>query len=155
MIENIKIDKANLSKTELEMLEFLVAKSKGYPQKDEIYWFLTDSGEIESTEWHGDPDDKDTYEIGNCFKTKEDAENAKNKMIILTRIKRLAKDYIDGDKNPDAYVYIDLNDKQIHPAINKSKVYIPDVKVSSGILFNEFKKMISDDDIKTLLNFLI
>ena len=76
-------------------------------------------------------------------------------MIILTKLKRLAKDYVDGDRKPDAYIYIDLNDKQIHPAINKAKVYIPDIKVSSGVLFNEFKKMISEEDITELLKYLI
>lgn len=155
MIENVRIDRENLNEEELSILDKLIAKSKGYPQLHDAYWYISDDCAITPSTWTNTEVDRNSYEIGNYFKTKEEAANALNKITILTKIKRLSSEYIDPDKGSDAYLYIDLNDMNIHPLINKDRIIVPGIKVSSGKLFGEFKQMITKDDIYLLLNILV
>ena len=56
------------------------------PEWDEIYWFVTvDDGDNEAlpTRWFNDVEDTKMHESGNCFKTKEQAE------LALERIKKV------------------------------------------------------------------
>ena len=44
------------------------------PEMHELYFFISTFGEIQSVYWQGNPTDNSTYDYGNCFPTKELAE---------------------------------------------------------------------------------
>ena len=44
------------------------------------YWYITDTGVIESNRWEGDHFDTDRWNVGNVFHTKPDAEQAREKL---------------------------------------------------------------------------
>lgn len=52
------------------------------PSHNELYWLVAEQGITKSTYWCGDSLDEDIRSIGNCFRTKEEAENeiARRKM---------------------------------------------------------------------------
>lgn len=57
-------------------------------EETDIYWFINASGEISSI-YEGDEDEEDTMasrQIGNYFKTKEEAEKAVEKLEVLKRL---------------------------------------------------------------------
>lgn len=64
---------------------------KWVPKVDEKYWFINDCGGIEFTNWsfYEDYDlenhkiDDEHYKIGNCFRTKEEAE------VVAERVRAL------------------------------------------------------------------
>ena len=63
------------------------------PQHNEQYFFIKTHGEIDWTYWEDDNYfDTERYEIGNCFKTREEAEKAVEKAKIYTQLKRLAEE---------------------------------------------------------------
>lgn len=155
MIENVRIDRENLNEEELTILDKLIAKSKGYPSLNEPYWYISDNCVATPSTWTNTEEDRNCYEICNYFKTKEEAINALDKITILTKIKRLSSEYINPNKGLDGYLYIDVRDMDIHLAIDKERIFIPGIKVSSGPLFNEFKQKITKEDIAVLLKVLV
>lgn len=84
-MENITVNMENLSEEEREQLMKLIEKSNGSkrnvwkPEGNEKYFFVSGCGVINSCKWINDTTDNGYYEIGNCFKTKEEAEFALEK----------------------------------------------------------------------------
>ena len=104
MSENITIDLEGLSKEEREQLLRLVEKAKKpkkiwKPKCGEKYWYITLVGVSEET-WNGSGDgfDLGAYELGNCFRTKEEAEFAREKQKIKVGLQRFADEHNDPEK---------------------------------------------------------
>lgn len=52
------------------------------PKNGEEYFYINDDGSIENTDWvDKNLSDKCSYELGNCFKTEEEAEKVKRHLI--------------------------------------------------------------------------
>ncbi|MBQ8298423.1 MAG: hypothetical protein IJX99_01105 [Clostridia bacterium] len=62
------------------------------PKVSEKYWCIIPSGYVDFDTWANNCLDIDRYQIGNCFKTKEEAEKVVEKMEIYTELKRLAEE---------------------------------------------------------------
>ncbi|MBQ8043090.1 MAG: hypothetical protein IJ272_02935 [Clostridia bacterium] len=62
------------------------------PKVSEKYWCITPSGYVDFDTWANNCLDIDRYQMGNCFKTKEEAEKVIEKMEIYTQLKRLAEE---------------------------------------------------------------
>lgn len=92
----IKELKERLAKLETEKVEEPQTK-RWKPNEDETYWFISSGGVIANTDWCGeDTTDVWYYITGNCFKTKEEAEEYKNKLKYTT----LYKNYIEEHSKP-------------------------------------------------------
>ena len=97
-MNNITVNMDNLSTDERNTLLKLIEKAnklKGKVWKPEIgeryYHIRCDAWNmINSYNWNDDSYDKRYYEIGNCFKTKEEAEFALEKQKVFTELKRFA-----------------------------------------------------------------
>ena len=103
MSENITIDLEGLSKEEREQLLGLVEKAKKpekiwKPKCGEWYWFIGSDGQVDNCEWANDHIDRGRYSMGNCFRTKEEAEFTREKQIIKTELQRYADEHNDPDK---------------------------------------------------------
>ena len=104
MSENITINLEGLSKEEREQLLRLVEKAKKpkkiwKPKCGEKYWYITLVGVSEET-WNGSGDgfDLGAYELGNCFRTKEEATFAREKQKVKVELQRFADEHNDPEK---------------------------------------------------------
>ena len=103
MSENITINLEGLNKEEREQLLRLVEKAKRpkkiwKPECGEWYWYIGSDGQISHCEWANDRIDRGRYSMGNCFRTKEEAEFAREKQKIKTELQRFADKYNDPDQ---------------------------------------------------------
>ncbi len=94
-MNNITLNMDNLSTDERNTLLKLIEKAnkpKGKvwkPESNEIYYALASFGNICKSKNNSKKDDK-CYEIGNCFKTEEEAKFALEKQKVITELKRFA-----------------------------------------------------------------
>lgn len=89
---NITINMKNLTEDERELLMKLIEKANKVendvwkPACGEIFYFLYSDGKIGKCHYADDF----AYEIGNCFRTKEEAKFELERLKILTKMKRIA-----------------------------------------------------------------
>lgn len=97
--QNITVNMENLSNEERSTLLSLIEKANKpknkvwKPEKDEIYYYLYSYGKIEEDTWDNINEDRIRYAIGNCFKTKEEAEFALERQKVITELKRFALEH--------------------------------------------------------------
>lgn len=98
MENNITVNMENLSEEEKEQLMKLIQKSNGFkskmwkPNYGRKYFYINDCGAIINSKWYDDVIDTYRYEIGNCFKTKEETEFALEKVKVETELRRFAEE---------------------------------------------------------------
>lgn len=98
MENNITVNMENLSEEEREQLMKLIQKSNGFkskmwkPNYGRKYFYINDCGAIINSKWYDDVIDTYRYEIGNCFKTKEETEFALEKVKVETELRRFAEE---------------------------------------------------------------
>ena len=96
MENNITVNMENLSEEEREQL--MKMKSNGSkrniwkPEYDEWYFYVSGYGIVGSNVWINDYIDNGYYEIGNCFKTEEEAKFALEKLKVETELRRFAEE---------------------------------------------------------------
>lgn len=114
MENNITVNIENLSEDERNILLGLIEKANKQknktwePENDEKYYYAYSMGGVYSDYWTGSLEDKNRYLIGNCFKTKEDAEFAIEKLKVVAELKRFAE-----ENNECAIDWNDIQDKHI------------------------------------------
>ena len=96
-MENISVDMNNLNKTEREQLLTLVTKAnKGkskvcIPEDGEKYWVISSDGQqLSKYTWRGDYFEYGLLAIGNCFKTREEAEFEVERLKVIKELKDYA-----------------------------------------------------------------
>ena len=65
------------------------------PRDDEEYWSLSSGGQPEKGLWGNDELDKTRYIMGNCYRTKEEAESARDKQLALVRVQDKLEELTD------------------------------------------------------------
>lgn len=104
---NITINMENLSKEERDTLLSLVEKANKSvekvwkPEVGEEFYTLFGDGSIDELTWFNNADGIKRYELGNCFKTREEAEFALERQKIITELKRYALEH--NEKEIDWY----------------------------------------------------
>ena len=79
-------------------------------EESEEYWGLDIDGELIFDRWTGCKYDEDCFEVGNMFKTAQEAKKERDKRILLTRFRQF-RDKCNGDRKPvwkeieDSYNY--------------------------------------------------
>lgn len=110
MMEEIKLNIENLNKEEREHLIRLVEKAnkKGSkiwkPDLGEAYYVIDDCSAVYKSAAglaHDESIDEGRYSIGNCFKTREEAEFALERHKVIVELERFAK-----ENNPEAPPYL-------------------------------------------------
>ena len=72
-----------------------------YPfEESEEYWGLDIDGELIFDRWIGCKYDEDCFEVGNMFKTAQEAKKERDKRILLTRFRQF-RDKCNGDWKPN------------------------------------------------------
>lgn len=110
----LKINMNNLTDEERATLLSLVEKANKpvnkvwKPDVEEEFYTLFGDGSINKLTWFNNADRIKRYEIGNCFKTEDEAEFALERQKVITELKRYALEHnkkeIDwSDKEQDKY----------------------------------------------------
>ena len=123
MENNITVNMDNLTTDERNTLLKLIEKANKpknkvwKPELNEMYYAISDVVNIFETRNNSEIDDK-RHNIGNCFKTKEEAEFALEKQKVITELKRFALennecelDWNDNEKSKYFIVYNYLKNK--------------------------------------------
>ena len=61
------------------------------PEKFKTYWLINHDGTISDVTWIDGEFDHDFFAIGNCFRTKEDAEFAVERLKVIAELKEYAE----------------------------------------------------------------
>lgn len=104
-VEELENEIKGLENRKIELLKELeVEKQKTvieYPfAESEEYWGLDIDGELIFDRWTGCKYDEDCFELGNTFKTSQEAKKERDKRILLTRFRQF-RDKCNGDWKPD------------------------------------------------------
>ena len=98
MENNITVNMENLSEEERDQLMKIIKKSNGCkrkvwkPEYSELYFYVSGYGIVGNKTWKNDYMDNGYYGIGNCFKTKEEAEFALEKTKVEAELCRFAEE---------------------------------------------------------------
>ena len=144
MENNITVNMENLSEEEREQLMKLIQKSNKTkrkiwePEYDEWYFSISGCGEVESFNWLNDSTDDSSYGIGNCFKTREDAEFALEKLKVEAELRRFAEENNEHE--------IDWKDKNqvkwyINYIYNYGLVFLKSFAVKSNDIYFSSEKI--------------
>lgn len=83
-------------------------------EESEEYWGLDIDGELIFDRWTGCKYDEDCFEVGNMFKTAQEAKKERDKRILLTRFRQF-RDKCNGDWKPQLremkyYIFLNCTD---------------------------------------------
>lgn len=98
MENNITVNMENLSEEERKQLMKIIKKSNGCkrnlwkPNYGRKYFYINNCGRIMNSEWYDDRIDSEFYKIGNCFKTKEEAEFELERIKVKTELRRFSEE---------------------------------------------------------------
>lgn len=82
-------------KAEVERKE----NTEDWPKCGDIYWLIGVGGETFHDYWKEDTIYEDCLAIGNCFKTKDDAKFAVEKLKVIHELKQFARPHVGGGKD--------------------------------------------------------
>ena len=106
---NIEVNLDNLTKEEQEQFNALVEKankpqSKVWkPEKRDTYYVIDECADICDHTYKGCIDDIKAHSIGNCFKTKEEAKFALEKLKVIAEMKRYIAEHDDVELDWNNY----------------------------------------------------
>lgn len=86
-----------------------------YPfEESEEYWGLDIDGELIFDRWTGCKYDEDCFEVGNMFKTAQEAKKERDRRILLTRFRQF-RNKCNGDWKPQLremkyYIFLNCTD---------------------------------------------
>lgn len=116
MENNITVNMENLSEEERNQLIKLIQKSNGSkgkvwkPESNETYFYISGCGVISSRIWINNNDTNNKYYgIGNCFKTKEEAEFALEKRRVEVELQRFAEENNECDTGVRYFISYNLD----------------------------------------------
>lgn len=77
------------------------------PEADQKYYFSDNDGSVGYNRWDGDHIDRNRFEIGNCFQTKEESKRVAEYLKALATVRGDATKKFTRDRN-NFYVYYDI-----------------------------------------------
>lgn len=104
-IEQLEKELEELKKLEKERLV------QYRPAIGDEYWFVNTVGGTSLAEWKHDDFDKDVYEIGNTYRTKEEAEFVVEKIRTEAELRKFSKPFEWGGNN--YHILSDMNDSSL------------------------------------------
>lgn len=156
---SLNVNMKNLTEEERNQLLALVKKSteekpKAWkPKCDETYYYIISNGDISCINWgHCGDIDYDAYSIGNCYRTREEALFAVEKLKVIIELKRFAEEHnekIDWNNSGKKkyYLYYDYSANNI---VCKFKQYtrMSTIYFSSSDIAQQAIKTIGADRLK-------
>ena len=161
--QTINVNLVNLSEEEREQLMGLIKKANQTHQKrwrgekSDVYYSITGDGRIVDHRESEYTCDNDFYQIGNYFKTKEEAEFELNKRLVYQKLKDYALEHNEGEidwKNSKQEKWVISYDNQFKCLRYRIRYTLSDIGqiyFSSCEIAREAVKAIGEDTIKKYL----
>lgn len=161
--QTINVNLLNLSEEEREQLMGLIKKANQTHQKrwrgekNDVYYSITGDGKIVDARESVYTCDNDFYQIGNYFKTKEEAEFELNKRLVYQKLKDYALEHNEGEidwKNSDQEKWVIFCDNQSECLVYRDRYTLYDIGqiyFSSYEIAREAVEAIGKDRIKKYL----
>ena len=92
-------DEIKALKQRIAELEQQVKQEKEFPQDGDEYWYISLFGSILSEEWIGDPSEKRVLEVGNVYKTEQQARFALEKLKVEAELRKFSRPFEYGKFN--------------------------------------------------------
>ena len=85
------------------------------PEKFKMFWLIKNDGTISDAIWIDGESDHDFFAIGNCFRTKEDAEFAVERLKVIAELKEYAetKERSNTDGVQHWHIAYDLSTRKV------------------------------------------
>ena len=155
-MEEIKLNMENLTKEEREQLLKLVEKANKKesgvwkPARCDIYIAVDSNSKVglSVNQWINSERDEFLYAIGNCFKTKEEAEFALERQKVIVELERFAKEN-NEELRPGSYWFLMYSN--LHSSITESQIgdwYPYGVLFSSRDIAERAVEVIGEDRLK-------
>lgn len=149
--QNITVNMENLSNEERTTLLSLIEKASKpknkvwKPEENETYYYICSSCNIEKDTYYDinikNNIHKNRYAIGNCFKTKEEAEFALERQKVITELKRFALEHnekeIDwSDGKPKWLIYSNRNHVGVKYVnlLKENNIYFTSEKITQAAI---------------------
>lgn len=92
--EELKVLKERIAE-----LEEQAKREQEFPQYGDEYWYVYSTGKVSISEWSGFGIEKAMLEIGNVFKTKEQAEFEVEKLKVLVELRKYSRPFESMEDN--------------------------------------------------------
>lgn len=149
--QNITVNMENLSNEERTTLLSLIEKASKpknkvwKPEENETYYYICSYCNIEKDTYYDinikNNIHKNRYAIGNCFKTKEEAEFALERQKVITELKRFALEHnekeIDwSDGKPKWLIYSNRNHVGVKYVnlLKENNIYFTSEKITQAVI---------------------
>ena len=86
-------------KKRIAELEELAKEEKEFPQEDDVFCFINTFGKPVESTWGESITNRQLIEIGNMFRTKEQAEFAVEKLKVEAELRKFSRKFIWGGEN--------------------------------------------------------
>ena len=100
-------DEIKALKERIAELEELAKEEQEFPQDGDEYWYMSTTGNVYDENWEGFDFEEDALEIGNVFKTKEQAEFAVEKLKVEAELRKYSRPFEYGKFNH--YLFLDID----------------------------------------------
>ena len=115
-------------KKRIAELEEQAKEEQEFPQDGDVYWYINPLGFAFHDEWSGFITEGHKIEIGNIFKTKEQADFAVEKLKVEAELRKFSRPFKE-----DEYNYF----IQIHPSHNNIVTDSDDYYQTQGTIYFE------------------
>src|SRR5574344_203289 len=106
LVEEKKMNKLEELENKLKELSEEIEQLKAEKENEvwklkdgEWYWFIRVDNEAVSNKWYGDKMGKARYELGNAFRTREEAEFRKEQLKVEAELRRFARPFDEDERN--------------------------------------------------------
>ena len=86
-------------KQRIAELEEPAKEEQEFPQDGDEYWYMSTTGNVYDENWEGFDFEEDALEIGNVFKTKEQAEFAVEKLKVEAELRKFSRPFKEDEYN--------------------------------------------------------
>lgn len=83
----------------IKALKAEVQREKEFPQDGDEYWFITDRGMVFDSKFENKKSDRDSMEIGNIFRDREQAYFALEKLKVEAELRKFSRPFECGAFN--------------------------------------------------------
>lgn len=80
---NLKYDANMIVLHELLVGTYTIRRKPWKPKREDWYWNVQPDGEFALVKWTDETADYNNYKLGNCYKTKEDANSNRSKWVLF------------------------------------------------------------------------
>ena len=115
----------------IKALKAEVQQEKEFPQEDDMFWFINTFGRSVWSTWGESITNRQLIEIGNMFRTKEQAEFAVEKLKVEAELRKFSRPFKNGQTNCN----IILSDNE-----NVSTAYWNEIQIQGSIYFESGEK---------------